>query len=471
MRIAVLDQHGNPGGGLRFVRALVAGLADAFPDDEIGLFASRAVLDSEPFMRLRADHPRVIAEEMAVVEQPAPRMLEEAAATLPALPIDDAPESEAPSGGALRAAVRRVKPLVWMYRRVRGLPPEEPPAVAPQPQPEPAPEPAPEPDPTFTIDDDLARRLAAYDLVYFAWPYYIEPRDLTVPVVGTFHDFNFKHGFGNYSDHRIELLERQIPGWLCRASAVVSTRFILGELERFYPDVATATEVIPLATFITGEPSPDRVAEMRSRFKLPDAYVIYPCNIALHKNIPYLFRAYGLLKAEGRSVPPLVLCGYGTDLIAGQMRGTIDDGHLASLVAELLGADLVVGEDVFLLGYVSDADIDALIAGATLVVSSSLYEAGSGPGLDAWYLGTPVALSAIPAHLEQVGLLGVAAAFFDPEDPADGAHVIATVCAGDTEEAVIRSREALHAYDWRVVARRYHETFERAVAAGAHTCG
>ncbi len=470
MRIAILDQHGNPGGGVRFVRALVEGLAESCPLDEIGLFASASVLASEPMRLLAEEHSNVLTVEIAIPE-PTPAAdagpTEEVAAMADV--SSDEPMAAPVKGGRLRAALRRITPLVRAYRRLRGLPAE--PDAASVPCPPAAP---PLPDPSFHIGPDIVDRLAEYDVLYLAWPYFVEPAELPIPVAGTFHDFNYRHDFGNYAPERIAILERQIPAWLeCAAAVVVSTDFIRQELERFYPDDDRTVDVIPLASFATTRPSNETVAAVIRRFGLPDGYVLYPCNIAKHKNLAGLFKAWGLLREQLSSAPSLVLCGYGTDLIAGQIEGTISDGYLADLVSEISLAGLTVGTDLHLLGYVTDAEVDALVSGAALVISPSTYEAGSGPALDAWLLGTPVALSGIAAHREQVEKLETEAWFFDESDPSDIVRVIGRALDTGATEMVERSAEALRRYNWSVVAGRYREVFERAVAraqAGGRPC-
>lgn len=433
MRIAIIDQHGNPGGGVRFVRALAEGLAVSYPADEIAVFAASAVLATDAMRALVEDHANVTGVE-----------LEDAGTAVPAV-----------RGGRVRAALRRVRPLVWLYRRARGLTDEVDSAAA---------------DPTFRFSARLIAQLEGFDVIYLAWPFFIEPADLPAPVVATFHDFNYRHGFANFTPEMVDTLERQVPGWLERVSGTIcSTGFIGGELTGFYPGLGPAPEIIPLASFITSRPTSSQVAETVRRYRLPSRFVLCPTNIARHKNIEVLFKAQSVLSADP-SAPPMVFCGWGTDLIGERMRGRIPAGgdQLEFLAAELKASGLRVGRDVHLLGYISDADVDALVAGSSLVVSASSYEAGSGPGLDAWLLGTPVALSGIPAHREQVELLGTWAAFFDETDPENVAATVREVLAADTREQVERSAASLSSYDWTRVAGRYHEVFERAVARGGH---
>jgi glycosyltransferase involved in cell wall biosynthesis len=113
---------------------------------------------------------------------------------------------------------------------------------------------------------------------------------------------------------------------------------------------------------------------------------------------------------------------------------------------------------------VSNDQIDALIQCATVVVSASLYEAGNGPGLDAWARGVPVAMSNIAAFMEHIEVQGVKAFVFDPRDPRDIAAKLREVL-DDPDRArseAEMSRRALENLTWRNCAAQYLQVFEQA---------
>ena len=441
MRIAVVDQHGNPGGGVRFVRALVEGLAESYPGDDIALVADSRVLRTRPMIDLLSSHVNV---DSMPLDSPAPQ----------------AADGAGPLMRSAKGLLRWARLPLALYRRLRAL--------------RPAVEPRAVPDGLFRFSEELVESLSRFDLVYLAWPFFVEPIDLPRPLVATFHDFNYRHDFGNFTPDLRAILDREIAAWLGQAAvAIVSTEFIRSELERFFPGRAPDVEVVRLATFVTSDPDEGEVAATLDRLDVRRDYVLYPCNVARHKNIAGLLTAYGRLRAT-KDLPQLLLCGRGTEFIDQYHAGTFpaDDPlyeYVGSLDSALCASGLVLGSDVRILGYVSDAEVDALIKGARLVVSPSLYEAGSGPGLDAWRLGVPVALSAIPSHLEQVASLGTEAWFFDPEDTADFARVVwdALQKGDESLEMADRSARALSRYSWDAVARGYHAAFERAVQLGA----
>src|SRR5574340_305029 len=129
---------------------------------------------------------------------------------------------------------------------------------------------------------------------------------------------------------------------------------------------------------------------------------------------------------------------------------------------------MVRDEDFNALGYVSNADVDALTSGADVVVSASRYEAGCGPAMDAWQAGAPVAFSNIPPFLEQMERFGPQAWVFDPLDPDDIAEKIRSAIY-DTERSasmVEQSLKAFAVYTWDDVAREYYRVFAEAAEAG-----
>jgi glycosyltransferase involved in cell wall biosynthesis len=261
--------------------------------------------------------------------------------------------------------------------------------------------------------------------------------------------------------------------WLTgRVRPVTSTRFIADELEAYCPLRTYTPEVVYLSTFATTSPGGVRVAAAMERFGLPEGYILCPTHVGPHKNVGTLLRALGRAKRCGLEAG-LVLTGSGTDCLGADPSGmpaydTVLKQSIDDLNTAIEEEGLVTGRDIWPLGYVSDADMDALVRGASLVVAPSIYEAGSGPALDAWWLGTPVACSALPPVVEQMAFLGTDAVLFDPVDVEDMARALIT---GLTERermkaAAVRSREAMTRYSWDDVARGYVGVFRRALEEG-----
>jgi glycosyltransferase involved in cell wall biosynthesis len=114
---------------------------------------------------------------------------------------------------------------------------------------------------------------------------------------------------------------------------------------------------------------------------------------------------------------------------------------------------LAAGEPLELPGYVSDAELDALIRGADLLVHPSLYEGFGLVVLEAMARGTPV-LAARATALPETG--GDAAAYFDPADPGELTRALRELLLGPASERVRLARDGLARaaeFSWERAAR------------------
>lgn len=441
MRVAIVGQFNSPGGGARFLRGLCVGLLGQVEITEIGLFIDSAAALRDGMLSLWPSSPRLTLHLM-----------------------DDRGDLLASSAWSPRDVLRRSRVwalrqpgIVRAYRRIRHhrLPADEIDALR-----------------RVTLSRRVVEAISSYDVAYFPWPRLIVPPPEPRALIATFHDFNHRHGFGNFRPRDIELLEAESVEWLTgRVQPIASTRFIAGELDAFYPVRTHAPAVVYLSTFAIHDPDPSEVAAVVAHFQLPECYVLCPTNVSPHKNVVSLLRAVGRVKRSGVDVR-LVLTGSGTQLLgtgpiadpayAAALKDSIDEPNTA-----IIEEGLVVGEDVWPLGYVTDAQMDALVRGAALVAAPSRYEAGSGPALDAWWLGTPVASSALPPVVEQMEFLGTEAVLFDPTDVGEMAEAL-TVALTDrqrTTAMAARSRTAMARYTWDDVAREYVRVFRSVFVA------
>lgn len=102
-----------------------------------------------------------------------------------------------------------------------------------------------------------------------------------------------------------------------------------------------------------------------ARFDLPAPYVLYAGRIDRNKGVDTLFRYYEWLTAEWQDAPMLVLAGH-----------------------QVL--DIPTHPRIRYIGYVTDAEKAALLAGAAVVLMPSALESLSILVLEAWAVGTPV---------------------------------------------------------------------------------
>lgn len=437
MRVAIINQFSSAGGGARFVRALVFALADTFADMEITLFADWSAAERDGLDSLFSGVPNVSIRTMCNRLTPQS-------------------ETRKPKLWKLRQVAKRIQPLTRAYQKLMSC------------QAKPAPSWF-----DYMFDQRTLAELAEFDVVHLAWPYFVEPVEIDAPVVATMHDFNYKYPFGNFSDSMLVMLEVQTPRWLDIASdVVVSSDFMRTELEKFYPDASLRAHVIRLTHFSISRPTDAEVAAILRKYQLVKPFIVCASNTSRHKNLEAALRAAAELKRRGTRVP-LVIAGGNTHHIGRYAGSNFPADHplfdFERLTEVLNSLGLVVGEDILPLGYVSDIEIDALIGSATLIVAPSLYEAGSGPAVDAWSVGTPVAFSDIPAFREHLDFLGVEALLFDPCDPGAIADVLEGALAdpAGTSAMATRSQAAIEQYSWAQVAESYREVYQSAIDSAA----
>ncbi len=442
MKIAVINQYSSAGGGSRFTRSLVLGLANKYPKMEIGLFSDAATIKRDGLISLFSDFNNVKI-----------------------YPLSQDGEITSLNFSVKKRQVRKsfliniknfvkkitLLKIIYRFLKFKIIKNENNWYK-------------------FKLTENTVDVLNAYDLIYLAWPYFIEPVNFKVPVVATFHDFNYKQNFGNFDPELLTTLEEQIPRWLKIVKIkVVSTEFISSELKKFYFGEEENIRTVFLAPFNVTKNKTDKIKLILEKLKLSfNKYLLSAANTSPHKNLSNLIDAYGLISKKVSR--PLVLSGFGTDNIKLFLanRITREDPlykDLKPISNVIKKHNLKLNKDIICLGYVSDKEIDALIKGASLVVSSSLYEAGSGPGLDAWNAQVPIAFSNIPSHLEQLDFLGTKAWVFNPKDPEDIARVIKEALDNPekSKQMAKESKEAIDKYTWDNVAEGYYKVFKEAM--------
>lgn len=99
------------------------------------------------------------------------------------------------------------------------------------------------------------------------------------------------------------------------------------------------------------------------------------------------------------------------------------------------------------------------------MVSPSIYEAICTPAMDAWFFGTPTAISDIPPFREHEAAWGIRSAYFDPTDIENIADTLEKYI-NNPEEAKkdgMISKENISKYSWDIVAKKYLEVFNKAI--------
>jgi glycosyltransferase involved in cell wall biosynthesis len=257
----------------------------------------------------------------------------------------------------------------------------------------------------------------------------------SVPFVLTIHDLSFEERSGDFT--RYERLWHRLarPRRLAaRASRILVDAAVTGE--QLVGRWGVAREKV--AVVAPGVDRPERGAD-------PEAVA------ALGLRAPYLL-AVGAL--EPRKDPEL--------LVRAHARARAD-GLAAELVFAGAGrlAPRLHAPGVHVLGYVPDAALDALYAGALALVMPSRLEGFGWPPLDATTRGTPAVVADLPVYRET---LGDGALRVPPGDEAALAAALRRVedDAGLRERLVAAGRTAIEPLTWAAAADGAHAVLREA---------
>jgi glycosyltransferase involved in cell wall biosynthesis len=266
-----------------------------------------------------------------------------------------------------------------------------------------------------------------------------------VPTVLTVHDLIFRHLPEHHKPLNRWYLNWALPLYCRRATHVIA----VSECTR--RDLVAAYDVDPKKISVVHEAAdprfapqaPDRVADVRRRYDLPERYLLFVGTIEPRKNVTRLLHAFERLHRDGLT-DALVVVG---------KRGWLYEGFFAELEAS------PVREAVLLPGYVPDQDLPAVYAGAQVLAWPSLYEGFGLPVLEAMACGTPVVCSGT-SSLPEVG--GEAALYVDPKSTGDVIETLRRLLSGPDlrAEMVARGLEQAARFSWDRVAAETIAVYE-----------
>lgn len=264
----------------------------------------------------------------------------------------------------------------------------------------------------------------------------------THPIVLTVHDLSYLDYPELFSRQGLRFFRRALE--LARKDASVVLCSSLATLERcrsagFEDD---RLRHVPLGVRAT-RAGPDDVARVRSAYGLSGRFVLWTGTVEPRKNLAGLLRAFALVDTDAELV-----------LVGPQGWNETLDRHVGELPA-------AIRERVRPLGWVSQADLEALYAAATVMCFPSLLEGFGFPVVEAMAQGTPVVTSRGTSTEELVS--DGAGLLVDPRKPEEIAAALGRILDGAAVAEELRDAGLRRAteYTWartaELVARAYGE--------------
>jgi alpha-1,3-rhamnosyl/mannosyltransferase len=282
----------------------------------------------------------------------------------------------------------------------------------------------------------VRRAISAAKPDLFHAPHYVVPLFPPRAMVVTVHDLMHL----SRPEHATPA-KRAYARWMMGRALRLSARVIAvseatkKEILAFGPESAGKVVVIPNGVgeeFFEGEEPSGSARRLPAAlspippFKESSSYILFLGNDKPHKNLDGLLRAWPRVRAANPSLS-LVLAGV-------EPGRTLPEGATA-------------------VGFVPDADVPPLLAGARALVQPSFAEGFGLPVLEAQAAGTPVACSDLPALREAAG---DAAVFFDPHDIASIAGSLNMLLEDEVKRGFLRrgGRERAAQFTWARAAGR-----------------
>jgi glycosyltransferase involved in cell wall biosynthesis len=259
---------------------------------------------------------------------------------------------------------------------------------------------------------------------------------VSVPSIYHPHDLQHRHLPGFFTASQLADREARYPA-LCRAAAAVAvgSSWVKDDVVEQFSIPSEKVYVVPLAPVeAIRTATPEDIDDLG----LPERYAVLPAGSWAHKNHARLFAALAELRRRGIEIP-LVLTGprppEGVDLVRAARESGVKD-----LVRDL--------------GYLPLGTARSVLAGATLMVMPTLFEAASFPIWEAFGLGVPVACSDVTSLPKQVG---DAALVFDPHDSDGIAKSIGSLWESPElcSELAARGRARVAEFTWEGTARTF----------------
>ncbi len=261
------------------------------------------------------------------------------------------------------------------------------------------------------------------------------------PTVVTIHDVGYR-AFPKTHTARRRLELELTTRWSLRAARHVITisHATKRDLINWYgadPNRITVTH-LGCSSIFAPPADPRVVAAVTAHYGLDQRpYLLYIGTVQPRKNLSRVIDALALT----------IAAGYDLDLVIAGKRGWLSEP------IERRAGELGIANRVHFTGFVADADLPALLAGALAFVFPSLYEGFGMPVVEAMACGTPV-ITSTSSSLPEIA--GDAALLVDPLDTNAIAAAIMRLSDDQDLRATLRQRglARAHLFNWETCARQ-----------------
>ena len=271
----------------------------------------------------------------------------------------------------------------------------------------------------------------------------------SVPMFSTLHDlqhFYFPEFFSKEELYKRAVLYKQSAVFAERV--VVSFQHVKDDIVAHYGIPADKIDVCQLGVDKPQVPDEASVRAAQKQHDVKAPYLFYSANTWRHKNHLGLLRAFKALREKHDAKISLVCTG----------QKFPDFFPVIEEEIKKLGVD----ESVRFTGYIPEADVRALLKGASLAVIPTLYEAGSFPLFEAMALEVPVICSNVTSLPDTIGDERFV---FDPSDAGSIASMAAAMLSDEKfrAENIANSRKLISGLGWEKAAVKFVQTYEKAV--------
>lgn len=260
----------------------------------------------------------------------------------------------------------------------------------------------------------------------------------------TIHDLGADRIPDLYEPKERARLKKSTKQSVARASQIITvSEFSKNELVDVHQVPREKIRFTPLAADTTVFTKVDQASmrRVREKYRLGKHYFFHVGRLEAKKNVATLIRAFEIFK-RNRGVGDawqLVLAGQPGFKYQTEIKPYLEQSPVKDSIREL--------------GYVPQADLPAMLCGASAYLFPSWYEGFGIPAVEAMACATPLIASAIPPLKE---VAGPAAVYVAPNDPEEWAHQMGRLANEPDHRAMLIEAGEVRAqdYSWSETAKK-----------------